>query len=757
MGIWQLGLDYLGYGGNGQYGLDTVNAYSTITDIGFGMSNVLMSAINSTDYYIGLFGLGITQGSFGNEVAQSPLTQAVRTFGWIPSYSYGYTAGASYRNIPVSITLGGSDTARYVPHDIDFTLTPQDNMPRALVRGIEASANNDTEKPKKWDSLISSLSSWDNSFTALIDSTTPYLWLPNAVCDQFADAFNLTYNSTFDLYTLTNEQYNAFGSSKSFTFTFSLSSFDNHDNFGSPLNVPGLVNITLPMQAFVGLLQYPFKHRAIKYGDPAVPYFALRRTQNGSSIVIGRSFLQEAYLITKYDEAVFSVYQAKFPQQPVADANLIPIKQPNNSPYPGPPTQASGKLRTAQLVGIVVGAILLCLLCLVSVCYLCRRRKSETKGDKTGPEEVNDGTSTKGSVTPMVSKHAKCFEFPIWNTFKSNKANLDATVATSKCEGVTESVFCELAAPTAPVELPAPMVPVELDASDGDIDNISITGNETLDDNNIQNLSPYEVAQKKIERQLRGSPPEYRKSLRIVMPQEKANTFIASPTHTTSSREITPVSPRSGLGTASFPGSPSPISSGSGYNSHSSTNATTVSAAGQSSAGQYNDNIVQTDDSQTNMRYSDNSVALHSKAMACQKTPIDPTHIECLGNLPENLQSLRHSIMLAQIVSQENCNSDSDFTPRFNADCHLSDHSLGSNYTEEEDRMMQEMSRQATLSMGRSQRGTFSGENTQERAREQHLSQDIMGAESSQAEERIDGNDIVHIPQMAAKRYSWED
>lgn len=97
MGIWQLGLDYLGYGGNGQYGLDTVNAYSTITDIGFGMSNVLMSAINTTDYYLGFFGLGITQGNFGHEVAQSPLTQAVHTFGWIPSYSYGYTAGASYR------------------------------------------------------------------------------------------------------------------------------------------------------------------------------------------------------------------------------------------------------------------------------------------------------------------------------------------------------------------------------------------------------------------------------------------------------------------------------------------------------------------------------------------------------------------------------------------------------------------------------------------------------------------------------------
>ncbi|KAL7921655.1 aspartic peptidase domain-containing protein [Trichoderma austrokoningii] len=746
MGIWQLGLDYLGYGGNGQYGLDTVNAYSTITDIGFGMSNVLMSAINSTDYYIGFFGLGITQGSFGNEVAQSPLTQAVRTFGWIPSYSYGYTAGASYRNIPVSITLGGSDTARYVPHDIDFTLTPQDNMPRALIRGIEAFANNGTEKPKKWDSQISSLSSWDNSFTALIDSTTPYLWLPNAVCDQFADAFNLTYNSTFDLYTLTNEQYNAFGASDSFTFTFSLSSFDNHDNFGSPLDVPGLVNITVPMQAFVGLLQYPFKHGAIKYGDPAVPYFALRRTQNDSSIIIGRSFLQEAYLITKYDEAVFSVYQAKFPQEPVADASLIPIKQPNNSPYPGPPTQTGTKLSTAQLVGITVGAVVLCLFCLVCVCYMCRRRKSEKKGDGASTKEVQDGASIRIANTPK--KSIFLCGLSRLKRLQGEQADMSPTAATSDFKGVMDSEAYELPVPTAPVELPAPMAPVELDASDGDADDISVMGNTTLDADTAQNLCPYEVAQKRIERRLRGSPPEYYPSPKIIIPQEKAVQFNASPTNTASSNEITPVSPaRSGLGTASLVGSLSPISSGSGYNSHNSTNATTVST------GQYNDDIIQSNTSLANTRDLDNMVALHSKdassSMACQKTPIDPTNIECLGNLPENLQSLRHSIMLAQIVSQENNNTDDDFTPRFNADCHLSDHSLGSNYTEEEDRMMQEMSRQATFSLARTQRDPSSAENTQEGSGEQYS--------FSQAEERIGGNDIVHIPQMAAKRYSWED
>ncbi|KAL7788941.1 aspartic peptidase domain-containing protein [Trichoderma ceciliae] len=763
MGIWQLGLDYLGYGGNGQYGLDTLNAYSTITDIGFGMSNVLMSTINTTDYYIGLFGLGITQGNFGHEVAQSPLTQAVHTFGWIPSYSYGYTAGASYRNMPVSITLGGYDTARYVPHDIDFTLTPQDNMPRALVRGIEASPNNNTIKPKKWDSWTTSLSGWDNSFTALIDSTTPYLWLPNAVCDQFADAFNLTYNKTFDLYTLTNEQYNNYGSPDSFTFTFSFSSFDNHDNFGSPLNVPGLVNVTVPMRAFVSLLQYPFMHRAIKYGDPAVPYFALRRSQNDSAIIIGRSFLQEAYLITKYDEAVFSVHQAKFPQRPIADANLMPIKQPNNSPYPSPPKQAGAKLNTRQMVGIAVGAILLCLFCFVSICYMCHRRKSQEKGDETTIKETKDCASTMVLDTPRIPKPAIFSKFSRRKRLHSGGA-IFATAAV--LSHFTEAPDSEI------YELPAPMAPVELDASDGDDDDDdygSVIGDTVLGTDTTRSFSAYEVARRKIDRQLQGPVPEYSPPpLEIVLPQEKSISHTVAAGYTASSKEASPVSPiKSGSGTVSLPGSlPSPISSGSGDNSHldSVPYPTAASAAYQSLDGQNDKDDTQQGTQRSNSRRSESRTSSHHKyasssSMACQKTPIDPTNIVCLGNLPENFQPLRHSIMLAHIVSRENRNSVSSFTPRFNAEFHLSEQSLGSNYTEEEDRIMQEMTRQATFSLARSQEDPdpSSDEQAGEKGEEHSSNQETNGPHSSQGEERLDGNDIVHIPQMAEKRYSWED
>lgn len=64
------------------------------------MNDVLIASINTTDYLHGLFGLGITQGNFNGTVADSPLTQAVSQYGLIPSYSFGYTAGAHYSTRP---------------------------------------------------------------------------------------------------------------------------------------------------------------------------------------------------------------------------------------------------------------------------------------------------------------------------------------------------------------------------------------------------------------------------------------------------------------------------------------------------------------------------------------------------------------------------------------------------------------------------------------------------------------------------------
>ena len=95
LGIWQLSDAYLGYDENGEYGLGTI-AKDSAVNASFSMSKALIVSINTTDCYVGQFGLGIIEGNFNNEVVDSPLTQAVEGAGWIPSYSYGFTAGASY-------------------------------------------------------------------------------------------------------------------------------------------------------------------------------------------------------------------------------------------------------------------------------------------------------------------------------------------------------------------------------------------------------------------------------------------------------------------------------------------------------------------------------------------------------------------------------------------------------------------------------------------------------------------------------------
>jgi hypothetical protein len=69
---------------------DTMRSSTTI------VQEALVAAINSTDYYQGYIGVGLTKGRFGTNVTNPLLTQLVETYGFVPSHSYGYTAGANF-------------------------------------------------------------------------------------------------------------------------------------------------------------------------------------------------------------------------------------------------------------------------------------------------------------------------------------------------------------------------------------------------------------------------------------------------------------------------------------------------------------------------------------------------------------------------------------------------------------------------------------------------------------------------------------
>ncbi|KAH6688046.1 aspartic peptidase domain-containing protein [Plectosphaerella plurivora] len=548
IGTWSLGLAYLGYGGNGDYGLDAVSA-TTLLDQTFSMSDVLTAAVNATQYYIGFLGLGITQGNFAGVVHESPLTQAVQTYGRIPSYSYGYTAGAYYMGstgVPCSLTLGGYDENRFIPHNTRFTLANNGNTPQVLVRGISVSAPEDGRPPVGWSSTTRQLSNMTTRFEAI-----------------FAAALGLTYNSTFDLYTINNTQFDDLLGS-SFSFTFSLSSFDNSDDFSNnPLSVPGVVNITITAAAFAQVLRYPFRDGVIPYGAPSVPYFPLRRTNSTdnstASFIIGRAFLQEAYMIVRYDSGVFSLHESLYPEQSLTDLAIVDIDQPDNSPYPPPAgdndvPQGSKSLGTGQIVGIVVGVIAAVLVVLAA--WFCYRRRKQARKNASG-HNAKEGSSSSihsgDASTPMAKLMSRMVG-------RSRSKRVQVHEAPGSVAQPTE-VGAE--AGHAVYELPAPMGPTELDASN---DTSSITGDTELGTDNSHTMSAYEAARLKLAKELQGpvppySPPENPADHPVLM--EKGS-YEVSPITTLRPSDGHPSplsSPTSGENSNSFPGSlPSPMS-----------------------------------------------------------------------------------------------------------------------------------------------------------------------------------------------------
>ncbi|RGP65044.1 hypothetical protein FLONG3_9379 [Fusarium longipes] len=745
LGTWQLGLSYLGYGGNGEYGRDLINTQSPLKSKPFTMNGVLIATINTTSYLHGLFGLGITQGNFNGTVAESPLTQAVSEYGLIPSYSFGYTAGAHYRNLPASLTLGGVVNARFQPHNNVFTLPQDDNMERPLVRGIEMTPA-EGRAPDSWDAEQLLLSQWNTSFYAIIDSTTSYLWLPEDVCDQFAQALNLTYNSTFDLYTISDDQYREYSKEESFNVTFILSSFDDNDDFGDPYDVSGIVNITLPLRAFVGLLQYPFMPDTIEYGDPAIPYFMLRKAQNSTTYILGRSFLQESYLITKYDEGTFSIHQALFPDGPVADTELSAIEQSSNSPYPPPKAQGSSKgLSSAQAVGIGVGVGLgtffVCAIAFLIWRY-CRKRKGTARNDSAlaDNQRGSPGDSPRSLLVSLFSK--------ITGRVRSS----------GQSQGAGDNEEKVVEAPDNQIhEMSAPLPPVELDADDC----MSWNDDTELGTDNSNNLSAYEIARRKLDRQLQGPVPSYSPPANgAEIPPEKA---IYQPNPANCPPTVLQLSPSASLkvspegeSNANSMVLPSPLTprfdpNGRLINALPQLVATMPVSPTTDSIPSLNSPLSPHSDERTrnptimdsnreHQPSSNPSVNIPQQRLV-QRTPIDSSRVVLLGALPPDARFSRNTV--PQNSSDEHHQGVNHF-PHGNA---TSD-SLGSNFTVDEEAA--EPTRRLDLGTNGSSIGAAIANSQQGHSADNY--------DTARGSGRINpGEDLVHVPQLAERRYSWEE
>lgn len=234
------------------------------------LSEQILAGIGTKDFFLGTLGLSQAPVNFSQPNDSRPsLITNLKNHSYIPSLSYGYTAGASYRdNATASLTLGGYDTSKFTPNDVSFNLA-KDPI-RKLVVALETitfSDSDSTDSPLLTDGILT-----------LVDSTVPSIWLPLTACNAFQSAFGLTYEPLpSDLYTVNSTQHeHLMKQNASITFTLA-------QTIGSPTSV----NITLPYSSF-----------DLEVDKPLVPkkkrYFPLKRAADDTQYTLGRTFLQES-------------------------------------------------------------------------------------------------------------------------------------------------------------------------------------------------------------------------------------------------------------------------------------------------------------------------------------------------------------------------------------------------------------------------------------------------------------------------------
>ncbi|KAL9091091.1 MAG: hypothetical protein Q9165_005018 [Trypethelium subeluteriae] len=391
LGVYDLAfeenLDYetnVTYDGQGLYGFDTVGLQVENSG-GLTLNHQIVAGIALKQFYLGLFGLGIKPANFTSFSNPQPafLPSAVSQ-NLIPSQSWGYTAGAPYRlqQVDGSLTLGGYDASRFEQSNITFPFGPDDS--RSLVVNVLSILAEST--------LSGTANMMSETILSLIDSSIPEIWLPQDACDQFTTHFGLQYDSQTDRY-LVNDTIHSQLKTLNPTVTFRLAV----DALGSSFQ-----DIILPYAAFDLQVSYPIYQNATNY-------FPIRRAANNTQYTIGRTFLQEAYVITDYDRQQFSVNQASFPDSgTMPQQHIVAIHPPGFGGNNGTSnSNSSSGLSGGAIGGIVVGAVVgVALIAGLIFFFLRRNRKSKRAAEleATQPEKPRD-TAELGQPAPGYFAH----------------------------------------------------------------------------------------------------------------------------------------------------------------------------------------------------------------------------------------------------------------------------------------------------------------------------------------------------------------
>lgn len=331
-GTFSFGLESnLGYSSNAEYGYDSLTL-GWKGSRGTPLQHQVVAGIATKDFYMGLFGVNPRPSNFTNfDEPVSSFMSNLKNQSMIPSLTYAYTSGNRNRanNVFASLTLGGYDSSRFISNNISFPFNEADE------RDLTVTINSITITARGTKTSLMS-----TSIQAFIDSTIPYLYLPLDVCKKFEKAFALTFNNTVQAY-LVNDTLHQQLLDQNATVIFTLGSSNTTETVG----------ISLPYAAFDLIAGYPLMPKESRY-------FPLMRATNESQYTLGRTFLQEAYLIVDYERFNFSVSQCDW-SSASQQQRIVPIKSVSSNIPRTPYHISAGATAGAVLGGIVAVSFIL--------------------------------------------------------------------------------------------------------------------------------------------------------------------------------------------------------------------------------------------------------------------------------------------------------------------------------------------------------------------------------------------------------------
>lgn len=317
------------------------------------MDHQVIDVYATNDFYIGSLGLSPETINISSRNDQIPsMVRTLREDNLIPSTSWGYLAGAAYYTYPYSgfgsLTFGGYDTSR-LRIDSNLTLARGSDPYRTFLLGVESITTGETE-------LLG------EPVIMALDSLVSQLWLPISTCQAFETTFGLVWNVKYELYLLDETQHSALiAQNASVTFTLSTGMSNSTER----------LNVTLPYAAFDLKASPPLTDNETSF------YFPLKRAANETQYTLGRTILQEIYMLADYEHGQITLYQAVYPDSSVKP-NIVTICPLNSTICNGEtpePVPKSHNLAAGAIAGIAIAAIVILLLVGALIWFKCFRNK----------------------------------------------------------------------------------------------------------------------------------------------------------------------------------------------------------------------------------------------------------------------------------------------------------------------------------------------------------------------------------------------